>query len=442
MSRGFQSKTIKKISCGEYHTAAITENGVLLTWGRGNNGRLGHGLEEDENFPKIVEGLTSQVLQVSCGDFHTACIVSSVTGVPMCLSWGLGGNGRLGHGDEIDRWLPTPIKSLEGVNIILIVCGGHHSAAITDDGSLLTWGGGAFGKLGTGDRLNRLTPTKIIVKNRVGNIHRVMQVALGVQHSACISEKGELYSWGHAGRLGHAPQGAESDVVVPQIVASLLNQQMVNVACGHSHTVAITETGDVWAWGTSRILGHTESSMVPNAPVPIKALAGIVQVSCGISHSLALSDLGRLVSRINSVTRRGALKPPPLQKRDEAVISKERLQPETDEKCTLGGLVMSGNPTDVPRVLSKFDRGDWPSEITLEEAKTAFLAAETMHYQKLSLELSRALETANRHKDEMYNDLMAAKEVIAKLEENSRRIDSLGSETAQTMEIAPNVTEE
>ena len=30
-----------EVSCAEHHTAAVSDSGVLYTWGRGQNGRLG-----------------------------------------------------------------------------------------------------------------------------------------------------------------------------------------------------------------------------------------------------------------------------------------------------------------------------------------------------------------------------------------------------------------
>jgi E3 ubiquitin-protein ligase HERC2 len=40
---GLSGKNIVAISCGSSHSAAISAEGDLYTWGRGNYGRLGHG---------------------------------------------------------------------------------------------------------------------------------------------------------------------------------------------------------------------------------------------------------------------------------------------------------------------------------------------------------------------------------------------------------------
>lgn len=62
------------VSAGESHTAAITEKLKLFTWGNGAFGRLGHGLDNIEKRPKLVENLDSfEITYVSCGAFHTLC---------------------------------------------------------------------------------------------------------------------------------------------------------------------------------------------------------------------------------------------------------------------------------------------------------------------------------------------------------------------------------
>ena len=59
------------------HNAAITQEGVLYTWGKGSLGRLGHGNSDDVKTPKVVEGLSSvKVVDVDCRDGHTLAVDS------------------------------------------------------------------------------------------------------------------------------------------------------------------------------------------------------------------------------------------------------------------------------------------------------------------------------------------------------------------------------
>jgi alpha-tubulin suppressor-like RCC1 family protein len=67
------------VACGGAHTAAVTSNGALFTWGWGLYGQLGHGPDIKElTRPKDVAELHGIfVAQVSCGGFHTAAVTSS-----------------------------------------------------------------------------------------------------------------------------------------------------------------------------------------------------------------------------------------------------------------------------------------------------------------------------------------------------------------------------
>jgi len=73
--------------------------------------------------------------------------------------------------------------------------GGDHSACTTEEGTLYTWGHGDGGKLGHGDESSKSIPTP--VEALVGQV--VVQLALGICHSACTTEEGTLYTWGNGG---------------------------------------------------------------------------------------------------------------------------------------------------------------------------------------------------------------------------------------------------
>merc|ERR1712226_1509014 len=98
---------------------------------------------------------------------------------------------------------------------------------------------------------------------------------------------------------------------------ALSNVFVLQVSCGHGHCAVVTETGDVWAWGSSRTFGHTEPNAVPNVPTQIKVLSGkaIVQVACGVTHSIALSDYGRLTGRASMAAARSMATTAPTKER-------------------------------------------------------------------------------------------------------------------------------
>ncbi|PHJ15438.1 regulator of chromosome condensation repeat-containing protein, partial [Cystoisospora suis] len=147
------------------------------------------------------------------------------------------------HGDEEDRYLPTPIHALENLNVTNLSCGAHHSACVTSDGVLYTWGGSAFGKLGLGPNKSRGRGSQLLPKHVGGPLRKkaVVCVSLGSQHSACTTADGELYTWGQGRRLGHEVQG-ETDEYLPRKVEALAGLFVLQVACGEAHTACIVDS--------------------------------------------------------------------------------------------------------------------------------------------------------------------------------------------------------
>lgn len=96
------------------HTAAVTDVGELYTWGFGYDAQLGHGevINEDSamgevRLPKLVRALAHQKVVIACaGQSHT--IILTATGE--IYTCGRGKNGKLGHGNEVDVWIPRLMK--------------------------------------------------------------------------------------------------------------------------------------------------------------------------------------------------------------------------------------------------------------------------------------------------------------------------------------------
>ena len=128
-----------------------------------SNGRLGwygHGEDlPDQLLPKKVEVLTDQrVITVAAGGAHSLAITADEA----VWSWGGGGLGKLGHGDTQYQPLPKKVEGFPGHHIVAVSAGVYHSLALTADGAVWSWGGGASGSLGHGEDLsNQLLPKKV-----------------------------------------------------------------------------------------------------------------------------------------------------------------------------------------------------------------------------------------------------------------------------------------
>ena len=127
-----------------------------------------------------------------------------------------------------------------------ICCGKFHSICLTTDKNIFTWGQGSHGRLGHGEGNEEdvLVPKEIYTLSQ----RKPIFVAAGESHSAAITEKYNLYTWGNGGfgRLGHETDDKEAS---PRLVDTLTSEQVVHVSCGAFHTVISTKKGQVWTFG-------------------------------------------------------------------------------------------------------------------------------------------------------------------------------------------------
>ncbi|KAL1023560.1 hypothetical protein UPYG_G00042400 [Umbra pygmaea] len=116
------------ISCGEEHTAVLTKGGVVLTFGSGHFGQLGHNTFEDELQPRVVGELWgAKVTQIACGRHHTLAFVQSSNKI---YSFGCGEQGQLGNGVNLNQSVPRPVHLPDQINNKLIehiYAGGNNS---------------------------------------------------------------------------------------------------------------------------------------------------------------------------------------------------------------------------------------------------------------------------------------------------------------------------
>ena len=133
----------------------------IYSWGSDRYGQLGIGNKIGSkcyNIPRLCN-FNLQILMISCGEEH-ACILSSAGKL---YSMGSNNEGRLGIGDETIKQISTPclVESLSGINLKFVSCGWGHSAAITEKGELYTWGVGEYGALGLGSQESKWSLQKV-----------------------------------------------------------------------------------------------------------------------------------------------------------------------------------------------------------------------------------------------------------------------------------------
>uniref|UniRef100_A0A7N2MU36 Ultraviolet-B receptor UVR8 n=1 Tax=Quercus lobata TaxID=97700 RepID=A0A7N2MU36_QUELO len=202
--------------------------------------------------------------------------------------WGRNQNGQLGLGTTEDSLVPQKIQAFQGVSIKMVAAGAEHTAAVTEDGELYGWGWGRYGNLGLGDRNDRLVPEKVSAVDGV----KMVTVACGWRHTISVSASGGLYTygWSKYGQLGH---GDFKDHLIPHKLEALHDNHISQISGGWRHTMAITSDGKLYGWGWNKFgqvgAGDNEDHCSP-VQVKFPHEQKVVQISCGWRHSLAVTE--------------------------------------------------------------------------------------------------------------------------------------------------------
>lgn len=278
-------RNMKKVSSSkgsDGHTLAITVEGEVFSWGDGEYGKLGHGNSATQKYPKMIQGpLVGKVVAcVSAGYRHSA----AVTCDGELYTWGEGDFGRLGHSDSQSRNVPTLVKDISSVG--QVACGSSHTIAVSQDGrTVWSFGGGDNGKLGHGDT-NRVYRPKVIEALQ-GFIIR--KVCAGSQSSLALTSAGQVFAWGCGSCLGCG--SSETTSLRPRFIEDLSITKIIDISCGDSHCLALSHENEVYAWGNNTMgqcgQGHTSTPITK--PKKVLGLEGvsIQQITAGTSHSLA-----------------------------------------------------------------------------------------------------------------------------------------------------------
>ncbi|XP_072176147.1 uncharacterized protein [Diadema setosum] len=177
-----------------------------------------------------------------------------------------------------------------------VACGQDH-AAIVANGDVYTWGRAHEGRLGQGDIMS-LDGTAPPLRVETLHMHgiRVRAVACGKEHTMAVTQEGRLYGWGSSmyGQLGVGDKTVHSR---PVAVEALSGHRCITLACGQLHTLVLTQDQRLWSfgWGAHGQLGHgdVEDQIVPKPLAPFTRSA-IVSVSAGYAHSGILTNEGQV----------------------------------------------------------------------------------------------------------------------------------------------------
>jgi alpha-tubulin suppressor-like RCC1 family protein len=252
--------------------------------------------ENLDRSPSQISGTDAP--QISSAGSLVADLPSYCTKPPIetvMFGWGVSEDSQLGLDSQEDTDRPSVIESLLGTsfsgfrfNRRPIVAGCRHTLAITEAGRVLSWGWNDRGTLGLGHRQKTAKPTMIDALKH----ERVVQLAAGGWHCVAVTDEGKVYAWGGNERLQCGQDEGIRDICVPKLIASVSSLTVSMVSCGGMHSVALTTGGDVWQWGEP----WGNFSMDVNRSPQQLLVSNIVSIASGAFHNLALNDANEVLA--------------------------------------------------------------------------------------------------------------------------------------------------
>ena len=288
---------------GREHSLLLSSDGRVFAWGRNSSGQLGNASFSltDSTVPVEVSSNGAigfkTVVAIAAGDYHSLALCSDGT----VAAWGSNSFGQLGTGSSWREVFPTAVATngaLAGKFVVAIAAGGSHSLALCSDGTLIAWGANSSGQLGTGNTTQSSVPIAVQTSGIFGDISR--SISAGRDYSIAFTTFERIVAWGSnsSGQFGNGRSGGPSSV--PSQFGTYFD--LDNISAGGEHTLAISRTKSVYAWGSNNDgqLGDSTftSSSSPVSVTDTGALSGksVARIAAGGRHSLALCTDGTLTA--------------------------------------------------------------------------------------------------------------------------------------------------
>ncbi|CAB4478753.1 unnamed protein product [Rhizophagus irregularis] len=302
---------IVDISAGALHSAALTSDGKVVTWGCNDHGTLGRFtkfpnstaankiLKEgnyniyEENEPAYAEGLDNiNIVKVICGDNITFAI--SDQGHLYATGVFKGKDGIIGfsQNNKIEQPIFTRYTPLEHLSIVDIVTGANHALALTREGDVYAWGSNEGRSLG-------LKECELLVPFNLGLKH-IVQLYAGAYHNFAIDDNNNVWVFG-LNNMGQCGLEESKKFITPKKHSFFneVDQNVDEIAAGQHHTLVRMHDGHVFSFGRSDSgqlgLGNnviTDKRIV--TPTVIPNLTSIKFIGAREHYSIAIDTVNKI----------------------------------------------------------------------------------------------------------------------------------------------------
>jgi|EP01047_Picozoa_sp_COSAG01_P033969 alpha-tubulin suppressor-like RCC1 family protein len=232
-----EATSVRAVVCGSNHSLSVTSEDEGYTWGCNMNGQLGLGHKRPTQRPALLGSFKKKAAQkllsqVFAGGDYNAVFANDIgpgkAGEQQLYMWGKNLYGQLGLGHTTEMSTPQHMNHLSQP-IRLLSCGPNHVLAVCGENSVYAWGRGVHGQLGNG-YVSKQTKPRLITNLASSQVGTIVHVGAGDNHSACVTSKGAVYTWGSdlygqlgigEGKSASSRVGLDADVELPSLDTSL-----------------------------------------------------------------------------------------------------------------------------------------------------------------------------------------------------------------------------
>jgi hypothetical protein len=235
-------KCVIDFSYGEDHIVARTQTNDIYTWGSNRFGQLGNGFFDLHNHePEMVESLkTVNIISISCGDYHTIALSDN----DEVYAWGSNEFGQIGIPFTSEfHSIPYKLSMPENEKVIAIASGARHCMALTEKNHVYGWGDYEQMSLRNTENMCSKGPVKIYHEK-----DSIIKLACGSYHNVLLSCMGDIYILGRndKGQLGNACSSNNGN-----FIKLITDKKFIDVAAHSKYSIsaALTESDSYYIWG-------------------------------------------------------------------------------------------------------------------------------------------------------------------------------------------------
>ncbi|CAG2230749.1 RCC1L [Mytilus edulis] len=275
---------VTKVGCGLYGTGINTDSQIGYHEFPRNTGRvLDYVIEPTLIDLPLDHRETTNITQVACGRGHTL-ILTDKEGVFTLGNNAYGQCGRPIVEGEVYGQNPR-VNKMKDIpdNIAKIVCGHDHSFLLTTDGEVYSCGLGCDGQTGLGHYRTTSQPTKI--KGGIEGV-KITQIASTGDCVLALSEEGDVFAWGNSEYNQLSIVTDQTQINIPKYLPLKHCGKIIKAASAGSKCAIVN---------SPKLESATEPEMIPPPLFGCNELepdVSVIDVVCGLHHFVALTNNG------------------------------------------------------------------------------------------------------------------------------------------------------